>query len=108
LFKKYKLKVTMRLHFTVELSMGQMMVWNDETQTFNSIWSYWNWIRYCTSFFIETDPSTVSKKINNIVPEGIHKGQHLHHIIVTHELSVSRSNEKTNHFYFGYTCFFSY
>jgi len=41
----------MRLHFTVELSMGQMMVWNDETQTFNSIWSYWNWIRYYTRFF---------------------------------------------------------
>jgi len=97
----------MRLHFTVELSMGQMMVWNDETQIFNAIWSYWNWIRYCTSFFIETDPSTVSKEINDIVSEGIHKGQHLHHIIVTHELSVSRSNEKTNHFYFGHTYFFS-
>ena len=55
---------------------------------------------------IEKDPSTVSKEINDIVSEGIHKGQHLHHIIVTHELSVSRSNEKTNHFYFGYTYFF--
>ena len=30
----------MRLHFTVELSMGQMMVWKHETQTFNSIRSY--------------------------------------------------------------------
>lgn len=46
---------------------------------------------YCTSFFIETDSSTVSKEINDIVSEGIHKGQHLHHIIVTHELSVSHS-----------------
>ena len=25
------------------------------------------------------------------MPEGIHKGQHLHHIIVTNELSISRS-----------------
>ena len=30
-------------------------------------------------------------EINDIVSEGIHKGQHLHHIIVTNELSVSRS-----------------
>ena len=30
-------------------------------------------------------------EINDIVSEGIHKGQHLHHIIVTHELSISRS-----------------
>ena len=52
------------------------------------------------------DPSTISKEINDIVSEGIHKVQHLHHIIVTNELSVSRSNEKTNHFYFGYTYFF--
>ena len=30
-------------------------------------------------------------EINDIVSEGIHKGQHLHYIIVTNELSVSRS-----------------
>jgi len=34
----------------LELSMRQMMVWNDETLTFNVIWSYWNWIRYYKRF----------------------------------------------------------
>ncbi|WP_455490339.1 IS30 family transposase [Granulicatella sp.] len=30
--------------------------------------------------------------MNEIVSEGIRKGQHLHHIIITHELTVSRSS----------------
>ena len=53
----------MRLHFAVELSMGQMMVWNDETQIEIELG-----ITQASSFrmiasIIEKDPSTISKEI---------------------------------------------